>query len=90
MSGDNESVAVDKLVLFRPAEIRRKASLLRDRSRKCDDLASNCLTDGGKQALQSMAREFGREADELENALQTIRRLYAETFDNELADQARE
>ena len=90
MSGDGDSIALDKLVLFRPAQIRRKASLLRHRSRQCDDLAEDCLTDGGKQALQSMAREFGREADELENALQTIRRLYAETFDMDSADWARE
>ncbi len=90
MSGDNESVSLDTLVLFRPTQIRQKAGLLRHRARQCDDLAEGCLTDGGKQALLSMAQEFGQEADGLENALQTIRRLYAETFDDEPADQTRE
>jgi hypothetical protein len=79
---------IDQLMLFRPTQIRRKAQLLRERSRQCADLASNALTEEGKQVLCGMASDLGGEAAQLEDALLTIRRLYAETLENDPGEYA--
>lgn len=86
MSAELEGSLLDQLILFRPARIRQKARLLRDRSRKCADLASNSVTEEGKQVLNGLSVELQGEADELESALLMIRRIYAESFANEPAE----
>lgn len=59
-----------------PAEVLEKAAALRERSRKCADLAEDCVTPGGRCVLNQMSRELRQEADGLEGGLVRMRELF--------------
>ena len=73
-----EPLGMDRLLQFSPAEIRRQAEELREKSRHCSELAASCLTDEGKQVLTGMAGQYDGEADQLEHMLNTMKTIYAE------------
>lgn len=67
-----------------PSHVRKQAAWLRKRSRQCSDLADTSLTTDARQVFDSLAQELGREADQLEDALAAIRRIYGEDAGPEL------
>lgn len=83
MTADSEFALLKRLPLLPPALIRKRAEMLRRQSVECAQLAADCLTEDAKQVLRNRAEELGGEADELDGALRTIRRLYSEAFESD-------
>lgn len=81
MTLDLETEWMKGLSQFRPAQIRERVEMLRERSRECAELAANCLTSDAREVLEDMARELSDEADQLENALVKIRSMFFEGFE---------
>lgn len=81
MTAESEFALLKRLPLLPPAVIRRRAEMLRRQSLECAELAADCLTEDAKRVLKDRAAELGGEADELDGALRTIRRLYSEAFE---------
>lgn len=78
MTPDSEIGLLKQLPLLPPAVIRRHAETLRQQSVECARLAADCLTEDARRVLEDMADELRGEADEIDAALRTIRRLYSD------------
>lgn len=70
---------------LQPSHVRRQAATLRQRSRQCIDLADTSITADAKQVFSSLAHDLGREADQLEDVLVAIQRIYGEAADTDAA-----
>lgn len=78
MTPDSEIALLKQLPSLPPAVIRRHAETLRQQALECARLAADCLTEDARQVLEDMADELRAEAEELDSALRTIRRLYSD------------
>lgn len=78
MTPESEIALLKQLPSLPPSVIRRHAETLRQQSVECARLAADCLTEDARRVLENMAEELRGEAEELDSALRTIRRLYSD------------
>lgn len=64
---------------FHPTHVRKQAASLRQRSRQCAELADTSLTVDARQVFASLAEDLGKEADQLEDALVAMQRIFGES-----------
>jgi hypothetical protein len=81
LSADTGAALLSQLLELGPTQIRSNIEALRERSRQCAELASDCITDEARRVLSGMARGFDCEADEVERALVRFRQFYADDAD---------
>lgn len=81
MTLDIETESMKRLPQFRPAQIRERAEMLRERSRECAELAADCLTPDARKVLEDRARELAGEAEALEETVLHIRDMFFEGFE---------
>jgi hypothetical protein len=79
------SPSLQDLLLFHPDVIQQRARVLREKSIRCADLASDCITSEARCTLSGMAAEYRSAADELEGVLLKLRKQYADSPDDHSA-----